>query len=156
MDSGVRRVGAASMVLVGFLVGCAHAPEPASVVPRCKEANLAPATDELGAVIARCADGSEGEIQPPERFDGYQPRLSYEAQSLGQPGVLIAQCVSTVAGDLRDCRLLCSDLPSMNSPVLAALGTWTMKPARLCGSPVAVKYRIPVRISFPAPEGEKR
>lgn len=65
-------------------------------------------------------------------------------------GLILAQCVVTATGTLRDCKIL-KRLPHIeDAQVLEWLAQWKMKPAMQGDRPLTIKsYTIPIRLKLP-------
>lgn len=81
-------------------------------------------------------------MERPKKKSGPDPTYTREAREAKVEGKLIAQCVVTKEGDLKDCKVLKS-LPFMDRAVLEALAQQKWEPATVGGKPVAVLFTIP-------------
>jgi protein TonB len=63
-------------------------------------------------------------------------------------GTLIARCVITVEGSVRDCRVI-KGLPHMDEAVVDALESWRYRPVTYQGKAVSVSYVFTLRLKLP-------
>jgi protein TonB len=63
-------------------------------------------------------------------------------------GTLIAKCVITVEGSVRDCRVI-KGLPHMDEAVVDALESWRYRPVTYQGKAVSVSYVFTLRLKLP-------
>lgn len=70
------------------------------------------------------------------------------ARAAGVEGTLIAKCVITTEGEVRDCRVI-KGLPHMNEAVVDALESWRYRPVTYQGKAVSVSYVFTLRLRLP-------
>ncbi|QSQ27644.1 TonB family protein [Pyxidicoccus parkwayensis] len=70
------------------------------------------------------------------------------AREAGVEGTLIAKCVITREGEVRDCRVI-KGLPHMDEAVVDALETWRYRPVTYQGRAVSVSYVFTLRLKMP-------
>lgn len=99
---------------------------------------------QLGGEVMSFGEG----MTRPERLSGRNPEYSQAALQAQIEGVMIVQCTITVEGEVTNCHII-KPLPHMERAVMEALRTWRMKPVMFQGRPVAVKYKIPIRLKIP-------
>ncbi len=105
---------------------------------------LPPAVESGGAAVE-----FDPAMMAPAMISGPAPEYTPEAIERGIEGSMQIRCVVTVAGDVRDCRVL-KGLPFMNTAVVEALQRRKYKPALSRGRPVAVFYTFNIRLKLPA------
>ena len=71
--------------------------------------------------------------------------ITKEAREAHVQGLILAKCVITTAGRLRDCQIV-KGIPLMDGQVLSALQKWRYEPVIYRNKPVSVRYLIPVRL----------
>jgi protein TonB len=87
-------------------------------------------------------------MQRPKLLSKVDPVFTKEAREARAQGLILAKCVITTAGRLRDCQVV-KGVPLMNQQVLSALQKWRYEPVIYRGQPVSVRYLIPVRLELP-------
>jgi protein TonB len=87
-------------------------------------------------------------MQRPTLLDHPAPVYSREASAARASGSVIAKCVITVEGALRNCRIV-RGVPHMDAAVLEALSHWRYTPVTFQGRPVSVAYTIQLRLVSP-------
>lgn len=87
-------------------------------------------------------------MTPPVMVGG--PAIEYTPQALvaGVQGTLIARCVITLEGQVRDCRVI-KGLPHMDAAVMDALEARRYQPVTFQGKAVSVSYVFTVRLKLP-------
>lgn len=90
----------------------------------------------------------QGGMTPPVMLRGSQFNYTREAQLAGVEGVIVAKCVITTEGRVRDCRIL-KGLPFMDDAVLASLDSRTYQPMTFQGRPVNVSYTFNIKLRMP-------
>jgi protein TonB len=78
------------------------------------------------------------EFAPPIAF-------SSEARRAGVEGTVVARCLITDSGTVRDCELL-KGLPLVDAAVLASLRARSYAPARIDGRPVSVRHVFTIHL----------
>jgi len=147
--------------LLGCTGGRTEAEPPAPVVaPRPPSSEPvrtvfgAPLPDPFGCQGEDCfsphGPGGPAEIVRPQRLSGGELRLPPEAIAQGVHGVVLARCLVTVEGVLKDCRILKSP-PRVDAAVLDYLRRGRYSPITYNGKPVAAHYVFNLRIQ-PAPQ----
>lgn len=71
-----------------------------------------------------------------------------QARAARVEGTIIAKCVITVEGSVRNCRII-KGLPHMDEAVVNALETWRYRPVTYQGKAVSVSYVFTVRLKQP-------
>lgn len=104
-------------------------------------------------VIATAPTGTEvypfqGGMTPPKMLSGSQFSYTREAALAGVEGMIIAKCVITTEGRVRDCRII-KGLPFMDDAVLESLYSRTYQPLTFQGRPVNVSYTFNIRLKMP-------
>ena len=89
-----------------------------------------------------------GGMTPPVMIGGAEFGYTRQAQLAGVEGVVIAKCVITAEGSVRDCRII-RGLPYMDDAVLSALRSRTYQPMTFQGRPVNVAYTFNIRLRMP-------
>jgi protein TonB len=89
-----------------------------------------------------------GGMTPPVLLSGAPIEYTSLARAAEVEGTLIAKCVITREGQMRDCRVLKS-LAYMDEAVVEALETRRYRPVTFQGSPVSVSYHVTVRLKLP-------
>ncbi|MGE6759360.1 TonB family protein [Corallococcus interemptor] len=114
-------------------------------------------TSPIGAVgvpvINTVSTGTEvlpfqGGMTPPKMLSGSQFNYTLEARRAGVEGMIIAKCVITTEGRVRDCRII-KGLPFMDDAVLEALSSRTYQPLTFQGRPVNVSYTFNIKLKMP-------
>lgn len=115
-------------------------------------------TSPIGAIgvadlVANVPTGTEvlpfqGGMTPPKMLSGSQIDYTLEARRAGVEGMIIAKCVITTEGRVRDCRII-KGLPFMNDAVLEALYSRTYQPLTFQGRPVSVSYTFNIKLKMP-------
>ncbi|NNC15435.1 TonB family protein [Corallococcus exiguus] len=114
-------------------------------------------TSPIGAVgvpgIPTAPTGTEvlpftGGMTPPKMLSGSQFSYTLEARRAGVEGMIIAKCVITTEGRVRDCRII-KGLPFMDDAVLESLSSRTYQPLTFQGRPVNVSYTFNIRLKMP-------
>jgi TonB family protein len=77
----------------------------------------------------------------PTLISGKNPEYTPQARAAGVEGTVIARCVITTTGNVRNCKLIKS-LPELGQAVLDALQAQVYSPALLDGKPVNVFYAL--------------
>lgn len=90
----------------------------------------------------------QGGMTPPRMLSGAQFNYTLEARRAGVEGMIIAKCVITSEGRVRDCRII-KGLPFMDDAVLEALYSRTYQPLTFQGRPVNVSYTFNIRLKMP-------
>lgn len=90
-----------------------------------------------------------GASMTPPRLMG-SPGIEYTHQALAArvEGTMIAKCVITVRGDVKDCRII-KGLPHMNESVLDALHNRRYSPVQYQGRTVSVSYVFTLKLKLP-------
>ncbi|QSQ27643.1 energy transducer TonB [Pyxidicoccus parkwayensis] len=89
-----------------------------------------------------------GGMTPPVLLRGAPIEYTPQALQAGVEGTLVARCVITREGEMRDCRIL-KGMAHMDEAVLQALNTRHYSPVTFQGSPVSVTYNVTVRLKLP-------
>jgi protein TonB len=87
-------------------------------------------------------------MTPPALLGGPVIEYTNEARLAGVEGTLIARCVITVEGSVRDCRVI-KGLPHMSEAVVDALHGRRYRPVMFQGRPVSVSYVFTLRLKLP-------
>ncbi|RKG91421.1 energy transducer TonB [Corallococcus sp. CA049B] len=90
----------------------------------------------------------QGGMTPPRMLSGSQFSYTLEARRAGVEGTIIAKCVITTEGRVRDCRII-RGLPFMDDAVLESLSSRTYQPLTFQGRPVNVSYTFNIRLKMP-------
>ncbi|AFE06291.1 TonB domain-containing protein [Corallococcus coralloides DSM 2259] len=90
----------------------------------------------------------QGGMTPPKMLSGSQFSYTEEARRAGVEGMIIAKCVITTEGRVRDCRII-RGLPFMDDAVLDALYSRQYQPLTFQGRPVNVSYTFNIRLKMP-------
>ena len=85
----------------------------------------------------------------PAMISGPSPEYTQEAIERGVEGTMQVRCTVTVAGTVRQCKVL-KGLRYMDRAVVAALEARKYKPALSQGKPVDVFYTFTIRLKLPA------
>ncbi len=87
-------------------------------------------------------------MTPPSLVGG--PNITYteEARIAGVEGVMIAKCVITEEGRVRNCRII-KGLPHMDEAVMDALEARRYRPVMFQGKSVTVSYVFTLRLKIP-------
>jgi TonB family protein len=88
------------------------------------------------------------EMTRPERLSGPIPPYTQEALDHRVEGTVIAQCIITREGQVRDCRVRQS-LPYMEDAILDALFASRFKPATVHGEPIDQTYTFTIQLHLP-------
>jgi TonB family protein len=104
---------------------------------------VAPAPSEGGAAV----EFNES-MTAPTMISGPSPEYTQEAIDRGIEGTMQVRCVVTVAGQVRNCKVL-KGLPYMDSAVIQALQGRNYRPAVADGKPVDVYYTFTIRLKLP-------
>jgi protein TonB len=89
-----------------------------------------------------------GEMAPPRKIAGPDPRYTPEALEREVEGTMIVKCTVTMQGAVRDCRVIKS-VPYMDRTVIDAVERRRYTPALLHGQPVEVDYIFRVQLKLP-------
>ncbi len=84
----------------------------------------------------------------PAMISGPNPEYSQDAIERGIEGTMQIRCIVTVAGRVRNCKVL-KGLPYMDRPVIEALEARKYRPALAHGKPVDVYYTFTIRLKLP-------
>ena len=87
-------------------------------------------------------------MTPPVMLSGPSPEYTQDAIDRGVEGVMQVRCVVTVAGQVRNCRVI-KGLPYMDSAVVSALQARRYRPATSQGKAVDVFYTFTIRLKLP-------
>ncbi|NOK11110.1 energy transducer TonB [Corallococcus exercitus] len=90
----------------------------------------------------------QGGMTPPRMLSGSQFSYTLEARRAGVEGMIIAKCVITTEGRVRDCRII-KGLPFMDDAVLESLYSRTYQPLTFQGRPVNVSYTFNIKLKMP-------
>ncbi|MBZ4370834.1 energy transducer TonB [Corallococcus sp. AS-1-6] len=90
----------------------------------------------------------QGGMTPPRMLSGSQFSYTREAALAGVEGMVIAKCVITSEGHVRDCRII-KGLPFMDDAVLESLYSRRYQPLTFQGRPVNVSYTFNIRLKMP-------
>ncbi|MFP2899425.1 energy transducer TonB [Corallococcus sp. 4LFB] len=90
----------------------------------------------------------QGGMTPPRMLSGSQFSYTLEARRAGVEGMIIAKCVITTEGRVRDCRII-KGLPFMDDAVLESLYSRTYQPLTFQGRPVNVSYTFNIKLRMP-------
>ncbi len=104
------------------------------------------------AVLATNAEGhvvyDDALMSTPERISGPDPEYTYLARIHDVQGVMLAKCIVTILGVVRDCRVV-QGLPYMDGAVVDALVRRRYTPARLAdGRAVEVEFTFRIRLQL--------
>lgn len=156
-----RAIDARTMlaVLPRWIPSCVNVPlEMTGVGPRTIDGGESATPDqsntprvirEDGTCLTR--HGREAKAERPQVISGGKVTYSKLALEHRQQGLLTARCLLRRTGEVENCRLVCSDVPLMEGPVLDALATTRMEPARCAGEPFDIDYVFNFRMELPAP-----
>ncbi len=89
----------------------------------------------------------EGMVKPQLLAAG-NIRFTREALEARVQGVVIARCVVTTDGDVRDCKII-KGVPLMNEAVLQGLHERKYTPITFQGRPISVLYTFTVKLELP-------
>ena len=109
-------------------------------------AEIAPA---VAAAAAETAVEFNDSMTAPTMVSGPNVEYSQDAIERGIEGTMMVRCVVTVAGSVRNCKVI-KGLPYMNQPVVDALQARKYKPALSQGKPVDVFYTFTIKLKLPA------
>jgi TonB family protein len=84
----------------------------------------------------------------PSAVGALDVQYTREARDAEVQGLVLAECVITTSGSLQNCKIL-KGLPLMDQPVLTALARARYTPVIYQGKPVAVRYKIPIKLVLP-------
>jgi protein TonB len=87
-------------------------------------------------------------MTPPVPLDRRNIDYTPEARMAQVEGTLIARCVITVEGQVRECKVI-KGVPHMNQAVVDALQSWRYRPVMYQGRPVSVSYVFTIRLKMP-------
>jgi protein TonB len=87
-------------------------------------------------------------MTPPQVLSGPNPEYTSQALEHEVEGLMIVKCVVSVAGQVRDCRVIKS-LPFMDKAVIDALYRRKYSPAQLHGQPIEVDYTFKIKLTLP-------
>ncbi|MFP2929070.1 TonB family protein [Pyxidicoccus sp. 3LG] len=87
-------------------------------------------------------------MTPPVMLGGAHIDYTPQARAARVEGTLIAKCVVTVQGNVRDCRII-KGLPHMDESVIDALHSRRYSPVTFQGKPVSVSYVFTLRLKLP-------
>lgn len=87
-------------------------------------------------------------MTPPVPLSGQPIVYTPQARAARVEGTLIARCVITVEGRVRECRIL-KGLPHMDEAVLDALYSRRYRPVTFQGRPVSVSYTVTLNLRLP-------
>ncbi|RKH59715.1 energy transducer TonB [Corallococcus aberystwythensis] len=90
----------------------------------------------------------QGGMTPPRMLSGSLLDYTLEARRAGVEGMIIAKCVITTEGRVRDCRII-KGLPFMDDAVLEALYSREYQPLTFQGRPVNVSYTFNIKLKMP-------
>ncbi|NNB85996.1 energy transducer TonB [Corallococcus exiguus] len=90
----------------------------------------------------------QGGMTPPKMLSGSQFSYTLEARRAGVEGMIIAKCVITTEGRVRDCRII-KGLPFMDDAVLESLSSRQYQPLTFQGRPVNVSYTFNIKLKMP-------
>ncbi|MFB1479641.1 TonB family protein [Corallococcus sp. RDP092CA] len=115
-------------------------------------------TSPIGAIgvadlVANVPTGTDvlpfqGGMTPPRLLSGSQFSYTLEARRAGVEGMIIAKCVITTEGRVRDCRII-KGLPFMDDAVLETLSSRRYQPLTFQGRPVNVSYTFNIKLKLP-------
>lgn len=97
----------------------------------------APATSSAPITVIPFGEG----MTRPKLIAGANPDYTPEARAAGVEGVVIARCVITLEGRLRDCVIV-KGIPQLDKPVLDSLGAQRYTPVIFNGKPAEVLYTL--------------
>lgn len=117
-----------------------------ALMPVPREAPPPPAAPQPTAMNP--VEFNDASMTPPAMISGPSPEYTQEAIDSGVQGLMQVRCIVTVAGMVRNCKVL-KGLPYMNSAVLEALVRRHYTPALAQGKPVDVYYTFNVRLRLP-------
>lgn len=101
--------------------------------------------DENGIYrIGGAAD--RGPIPPPSRLD--VPRFPPDAAAAGIKGVVIAEVVIDISGNVTDAKIVQS-IPLLDEAALQAVRNWHFAPSIVNGQPVPVRMNVNVNFTLP-------
>lgn len=86
--------------------------------------------------------------EPPVPVRTVPPDYPHELRREGVSGLVMVKCSIDEHGNVTGTEVEKSSNAAFESPALAAVRKWKFKPARLDGSPVAVKVSIPIKFVF--------
>jgi TonB-like protein len=88
------------------------------------------------------------QMTPPEFISGEKLQHTREALEARVSGSIIAKCIITCEGKVKDCRMIKS-LPYMEQAALTALESRRYRPVRYGGRPVSVSFLFHIRLEPP-------
>ena len=87
-------------------------------------------------------------MTPPQPLSRQSIDYTPQARAAQVEGTLIAKCVITTEGSVRDCRVI-KGVPHMNEAVVDALHSWRYRPVMYQGKAVSVSYVFTIRLTMP-------
>jgi TonB family protein len=153
MARTTRAVIGVASAFVFLLAPAANAQAPAGQTPAAQK----PATDESELRLFQLEDEMvasnpniprNAKIVRPRKLSGRDPEYTQAALDHDVEGSMSVRCTITVAGLVRDCKVL-QGLPFMSSAVVDALQSRKYTPATLEGSPVEVLYTFKLKFVRP-------
>jgi protein TonB len=90
----------------------------------------------------------ENQMAKPVMISGRAINYTDQAIEREVEGTIVVKCVLSVAGAVRDCRVL-RGLPFMDRAVVDALQSRRYRPVMFRGQPVEVDYTFNIKLSLP-------
>ncbi|MCP3141059.1 energy transducer TonB [Pyxidicoccus xibeiensis] len=87
-------------------------------------------------------------MTPPSQVGGRPIEYTPQARAAQVEGTLIAKCVITAEGHVRDCRII-KGVAHMDEAVIDALHSRRYRPVTFQGRPVSVSYVFTIRLRMP-------
>lgn len=86
--------------------------------------------------------------EPPVPVRTVAPEYPSEMKRAGVPGVVTINCLIDEQGNVQEAKVAKSSDGIFEQPALEAIRKWKFKPAKLEGSPVAMRVSIPIKFSI--------
>ena len=88
------------------------------------------------------------DVSAPVKIHAPQPLYTETARAARIQGVVILQAIIDAAGKVADVKILKGLPEGLDKSAIETIKTWTFKPARRAGLPVAVYFNLTVRFSL--------
>src|SRR5438874_2154896 len=108
---------------------------------------LAEISQAAAAAASETAVEFNESMTAPTMVSGPSPEYSADAVERGIEGTMQVRCVVTVAGTVRNCKVI-KGVPYMDRPVVDALQARKYKPAMSQGRPVDVFYTFTIKLKL--------
>lgn len=90
----------------------------------------------------------EGNVQPPQKIFGPEPRYTEEARKARVQGIVILQAIVDALGNVSNVKIVKGLPEGLDQSAVATVQSWRYKPATLEGEPVPVYMNITVSFSL--------